>query len=84
MEVHHPFEHREQRRAEQLVVSRIPRLHPQVVADPDFAESGVHWSWGNRQKKDGQQFSQELSDKATDPETASSVWDLSKQLVGLP
>ena len=56
----------------------------QVVADPDFAESGVHWSWGNRQKKDGQQFSQELSDKATDPDTASSVWDLSKQLVGLP
>ena len=55
----------------------------QVVADPDFAESGVHWSWGNRQKKDGQQFSQELSEKATDPETASRVWTLSKQLVGL-
>ena len=55
----------------------------QVVADPDFAESGVHWSWGNRQKKDGQQFSQELSEKATDPETASRVWSLSKQLVGL-
>ena len=55
----------------------------QVVADPDFAESGVHWSWGNRQKKDGQQFSQELSEKATDPETASRVWSLSKRLVGL-
>ena len=55
----------------------------QVVADPDFAESGVHWSWGNRQKKDGQQFSQELSAKATDPETASRIWSLSKQLVGL-
>jgi protochlorophyllide reductase len=55
----------------------------QVVADPDFAESGVHWSWGNRQKKDGQQFSQELSEKATDPETASRVWSLSNQLVGL-
>jgi protochlorophyllide reductase len=55
----------------------------QVVADPDFAESGVHWSWGNRQKKDGQQFSQELSDKATDPDTARKVWDLSMQLVGL-
>ena len=55
----------------------------QVVADPDFVESGVHWSWGNRQKKDGQQFSQELSEKATDPETASRVWSLSKRLVGL-
>ena len=55
----------------------------QVVADPDFAESGVHWSWGNRQIKDGQQFSQELSDKATDPDTARRVWDLSLQLVGL-
>ena len=55
----------------------------QVVADPDFAESGVHWSWGNRQKKDGQQFSQELSDKATDPVTARRVWELSMQLVGL-
>ena len=54
-----------------------------VVANPDFAESGVHWSWGNRQKKDGQQFSQELSDKATDPETARRVWELSMKLVGL-
>ena len=55
----------------------------QVVADPDFSESGVHWSWGNRQKKEGQQFSQELSDKATDPDTARRVWDLSMTLVGL-
>ena len=55
----------------------------QVVADADFAESGVHWSWGNRQKQNGQQFSQELSDKATDPDTARKVWDLSMHLVGL-
>jgi len=55
----------------------------QVVADPDFSESGVHWSWGNRQKKDGRQFSQELSDKATDPETARRVWELSMKLVGV-
>ncbi|QNG26267.1 protochlorophyllide reductase [Synechococcus sp. HK01-R] len=54
----------------------------QVVADPEFAVSGVHWSWGNRQKKDGRQFSQELSDKATDPSTAERVWDLSMELVG--
>lgn len=53
----------------------------QVVADPEFGLSGVHWSWGNRQKKDGRQFSQELSDKATDPRTAERVWDLSMKLV---
>jgi len=55
----------------------------QVVADPDFAVSGVHWSWGNRQKQGGKQFSQELSDKASNPETAQGVWDLSLKLVGL-
>jgi protochlorophyllide reductase len=56
----------------------------QVVADPEFAVSGVHWSWGNRQRKDGRQFSQELSDKASNPQTAANMWDLSLQLVGLP
>jgi protochlorophyllide reductase len=55
----------------------------QVVADPEFAVSGVHWSWGNRQKKGGKQFSQELSDKASNPDTAARVWDYSMQLVGL-
>jgi len=55
----------------------------QVVAEPAFAVSGVHWSWGNRQRQDGQQFSQELSDKASNPETARKVWDYSIQLVGL-
>ena len=55
----------------------------QVVAEPTFATSGVHWSWGNRQKKGGQQFSQQLSDKASNPETAQAVWELSMQLVGL-
>ncbi len=55
----------------------------QVVADPEFGISGVHWSWGNRQKKNRQQFSQELSDRVTDPKTSRKVWDLSMQLVGL-
>ncbi|MFQ6539067.1 MULTISPECIES: protochlorophyllide reductase [Aphanothece] len=55
----------------------------QVVADPEFAVSGVHWSWGNRQKRGGKQFSQELSDKASNPETARKVWEHSMQLVGL-
>ena len=55
----------------------------QVVADPDFAVSGVHWSWGNRQKKDGKQFGQELSDQASNPATAETMWTTSMQLVGL-
>jgi protochlorophyllide reductase len=55
----------------------------QVVADPEFAVSGVHWSWGNRQTKGGRQFSQELSEQASNPETARRMWDYSMQLVGL-
>jgi protochlorophyllide reductase len=55
----------------------------QVVADPAFSVSGVHWSWGNRQKQGGKQFSQELSDKASNPGTAQGVWDESMKLVGL-
>jgi protochlorophyllide reductase len=55
----------------------------QVVSDPEFAVSGVHWSWGNRQTKGGRQFSQELSDQASNPETAQRVWDYSMQMVGL-
>ncbi len=55
----------------------------QVVADPAFAASGVHWSWGNRQSKEGKQFSQELSDKASNPATAAKLWETSLQLVGL-
>ena len=55
----------------------------QVVAVPGFGTSGVHWSWGNRQKQGGKQFSQELSDKASNPETAQGVWEESLKLVGL-
>ncbi|MFN5118718.1 MAG: protochlorophyllide reductase [Cyanobacteriota bacterium] len=55
----------------------------EVVVDPAFATSGVHWSWGNRQRKDGRQFSQELSEKASNPATATRMWDLSMKLVGL-
>ncbi|MFM7266741.1 MAG: protochlorophyllide oxidoreductase, partial [Cyanobium sp.] len=55
----------------------------QVVSDAEFAVSGVHWSWGNRQTKGGRQFSQELSEQASNPETARRVWDYSMQLVGL-
>ncbi len=55
----------------------------QVVADPQFGISGVHWSWGNRQKKGRQQFAQELSDRVTDSTTSNKVWELTKELVGL-
>jgi protochlorophyllide reductase len=55
----------------------------QVVADPEFRQSGVHWSWGNRQKKGRQSFVQELSEKATDDEKGERMWNLSAKLVGI-
>ncbi|WNZ23642.1 protochlorophyllide reductase [Leptolyngbya sp. NK1-12] len=55
----------------------------QVVADPQFKKSGVHWSWGNRQKQGRQSFVQELSEKATDDKKAERMWELSAKLVGI-
>ena len=55
----------------------------QVVSDPAFGISGVHWSWGNRQSKNRQQFSQQLSDRITDPQTSNNVWKFTMRLVGL-
>jgi protochlorophyllide reductase len=55
----------------------------QVVADPEFNQSGVHWSWGNRQTPGRQSFIQELSAKASDDTTAQRLWELSAQLVGI-
>ncbi len=54
-----------------------------VVADPRFKQSGVHWSWGNRQKEGRESFSQELSDKVTDAATAKRMWEASAKLVGI-
>jgi protochlorophyllide reductase len=54
----------------------------QVVADPEFCQSGVHWSWGNRQQAGRKGFVQELSDKASD-DKALQMWELSEKLVGL-
>jgi protochlorophyllide reductase len=54
----------------------------QVVADRSFKQSGVHWSWGNRQKEGRQSFVQELSEKASDDQ-AVKMWDLSAKLLGL-
>ncbi len=54
-----------------------------VVADPDYKQSGAYWSWGNRQKKNGKSFVQQVSNEASDDQKAERVWDLSYQLVGL-
>lgn len=55
----------------------------QVVADPEFKQSGVHWSWGNRQKEGRESFVQELSEKVTDDAKAKRMWEFSEKLVGL-
>jgi protochlorophyllide reductase len=55
----------------------------QVVADPKFKQSGVHWSWGNRQKAGRDSFVQELSEQASDDTKANRMWTLSEKLVGL-
>ncbi len=55
----------------------------QVVADPAFAQSGVHWSWGNRQREGATAFAQALSAKANDTARASRLWDLSTEMVGI-
>jgi protochlorophyllide reductase len=55
----------------------------QVVADPAFAVSGVHWSWGNRQQEGRQAFAQPLSAKANDAARAKRLWELSEGLVAV-
>lgn len=52
-----------------------------VVADPEYKQSGMYWSWGNRQKKNGKSFVQEVSSEASDDEKGKRLWDLSEKLV---
>ncbi|MFN6515118.1 MAG: protochlorophyllide reductase [Nostoc sp. CreGUA01] len=54
-----------------------------VVADPEYSQSGIYWSWGNRQKKDGKSFVQKVSPQARDDEKGARMWELSAKLVGL-
>lgn len=54
-----------------------------VVCDPEFAASGVHWSWGNRQRPGAEAFAQGLSAKARDNTRAERLWTLSAALVGI-
>jgi protochlorophyllide reductase len=55
----------------------------QVVADPEFTQSGVHWSWGNRQKPGAKAFAQPLSAKAESAPRSARLWSLTAKLVGL-
>jgi protochlorophyllide reductase len=63
--------------SQQLAGERVA----QVVIDPEFAESGVHWSWGNRQQPGRAAFAQRLSDKASSQERATLLWELSDRLI---
>ena len=51
-----------------------------IVADPAFAQSGIHWSWGNRQRPGSTAFAQALSTKASDESRAARLWELSEAL----
>tara|TARA_Y100001978_G_scaffold35219_1_gene31121 strand:- start:2479 stop:3483 length:1005 start_codon:yes stop_codon:yes gene_type:complete len=54
-----------------------------VATNKEFSKSGVHWSWGNRQKSGRKVFSQKLSQRIIEPITSKKTWDLSKKLVGI-
>ncbi|NER30207.1 MAG: protochlorophyllide reductase [Symploca sp. SIO1C4] len=55
----------------------------EVVANPEYNQSGAYWSWGNRQKKNRKSFVQEVSKEASDDDKAERLWELSAKLVGL-
>ncbi|NJR37977.1 MAG: protochlorophyllide reductase [Leptolyngbyaceae cyanobacterium CSU_1_4] len=55
----------------------------EVVSQPEYSQSGMYWSWGNRQKEGRQAFVQEVSNEASDVEKAKRLWELSAKLVGL-
>ncbi|ASC69137.1 short-chain dehydrogenase family oxidoreductase [Halomicronema hongdechloris C2206] len=54
-----------------------------VVAAPEYRQSGAYWSWGNRQKKNRKSFVQQVSPQARDDQRGEHMWELSTQLVGL-
>ncbi len=64
---------------EELAGERVAK----VVADPGFNESGVYYSWGNRQQEDRTAFKQEISDEAMDANKGKRLWELSAKLVGM-
>ena len=56
----------------------------QVVADPHFTQSGVHWSWGNRNSAIREPFAQELSMKAKSEKLSTDLWEVTAKLVDMP
>ena len=56
----------------------------QVVADARFTQSGVHWSWGNRNSAIREPFAQELSMKAKSEKLSRDLWEITAKLVGMP
>tara|TARA_Y100000589_G_scaffold146518_2_gene140176 strand:- start:2786 stop:3787 length:1002 start_codon:yes stop_codon:yes gene_type:complete len=54
-----------------------------IATGKEFIRTGVHWSWGNRQKTGRKVFSQKLSQRIIDPITSKKTWELSSKLVGL-
>jgi hypothetical protein len=55
----------------------------QVVADDAFAQSGVHWSWGNRQQVGCAAFAQPLTARASEEALGRQLWELSARCTGL-
>ena len=55
----------------------------QVLADPDFPQSGVHWSWGKRRREGAKPFAQALSTKANNISRAGRLWELGAAMVAL-
>jgi protochlorophyllide reductase len=56
----------------------------QVVADLRFTQSGVHWSWGNRNSAIREPFAQELSMKAKSEKLSNDLWQVTANLVNMP
>ena len=54
-----------------------------VATNRGFSKSGVHWSWGNRQKFGRKAFSQKLSKRIIDANTSRETYNLTRKLVGL-
>jgi len=55
----------------------------EVVADDAFTQSGVHWSWGNRQREGRAAFAQPLTARASEAALGERLWQLSAECVGL-
>lgn len=54
----------------------------EMACDPAFAQSGVHWNWGNRQRPGAVGFAPSLSAAAQDDSRAARLWSLDAGLVG--